>query len=99
MRKFTLLLLALCAATPALAAGDPPREGRGRLEAFRGVRQGDILPLNVIRDRIAARLPGASLIGADLIGSVYRLRFMRGANVIIVDVDARSGLPIRCIGC
>lgn len=103
MRKPLFVLAAfgaLAAAVPAQASDQPARDGRDRMEAFRGVRQGDILPLHVIRDRISARLPGASLIGADLIGgSVYRLRFMRGANVILVDVDARSGNPLRCMGC
>jgi hypothetical protein len=104
MRKTSILLAALCALVPAAPtlAGDQRPRGGGpdRLEAFRGVSQGDILPLNVIRDRISARLPGAHLIGADLVGgSIYRLRFMRGANVILVDVDARTGNPLRCSGC
>lgn len=101
MRKFILLLAAAGAtlgATPA--AAQPGRAIQDRLEALRGVRQGDILPLHVIRDRIGERLPGATLIGADLVGGmVYRLRFMRGANVIIVDVDARTGRALRCMGC
>ncbi len=84
----------------APAAAQPLRASQDRLEAFRGVRQGDILPLGVIREQIGARLPGATLIGADLIGgAVYRLRYMRGANVMIVDVDARTGRPLRCSGC
>ena len=100
MRKLILLLAAVGAVSAALPAGaQPQRDSRERQEAFRGVRQGDILPLNVIRDRISRHLPGATLIGADLVGSTYRLRFMRGANVMIVDVDARTGNPIRCIGC
>jgi hypothetical protein len=101
MRKFMLLLAAIGAAAASAPAGaQPMRDSRERQEAFRGVRQGDILPLNVIRDRIGARLPGAVLIGADLIGGmVYRLRYMRGANVIMVDVDARTGQPLRCFGC
>ena len=94
MRKVLLLLTALGAALPAVpaAAGDPP--SRGRQGAFR-----DILPLNVIRDRI--RIPGANLIGVDLVrdGTVYRLRFMRGPNVLIVDVDARTGQMLGCMGC
>lgn len=104
MRTPLTLLAALCALAPAASAWAGDQRGRGgapdRLEAFRGVRQGDILPLNVIRDRISARLPGANLIGADLVGSsVYRLRFMRGGTVILVDVDARTGNPLRCSGC
>jgi hypothetical protein len=101
MRK-SIIFLAACAAAlgSGPAPGEPIRASQDRLEAFRGVRQGEILPLNVIRERIDARLPGAMLIGADLIGgAVYRLRYMRGANVMIVDVDARTGRPLRCSGC
>ena len=101
MRKPFILLAAIAAACGSSpAAAQPLRASQDRLEAFRGVRQGDILPLGVIRERIGARLPGAMLIGADLIdGAVYRLRYMRGANVMIVDVDARTGQPLRCSGC
>ncbi|HEY0114136.1 MAG TPA: hypothetical protein VGB54_00300 [Allosphingosinicella sp.] len=97
MRKFFLLLAGVGAALgsgPA-GAGQPARSGQ---EAFRGVRQGGLLPLNVIRDRI--RIPGAVLIGVDLVdGVTYRLRFMRGSNVLMVDVDARTGRMLGCVGC
>ena len=96
MRKTLLLIAALGAlAAPIEAAAQPARDSEA---ALRGVQQGDILPLNVIRERI--RINGAILIGVDLIANrVYRLRFMRGANVIMVDVDARTGRPIGCMGC
>ena len=101
MRKPLTILAALAVAlVSSPAAAQPLRASQDRLEAFRGVRQGDILPLPVIRERIGAQLPGATLIGADLIGgAVYRLRYMRGANVMIVDVDARTWRPLRCSGC
>jgi hypothetical protein len=98
MRNLFLFLAAVGAVLPAVPARaeDPPGS---RQEALRGVRQGEILPLNVIRDRI--RIPGATLIGVDLVrdNSIYRLRFMRGPNVMIVDVDARTGRPLGCMGC
>jgi hypothetical protein len=102
MRKFVLMLTALAATGAAgfTAASAVPgvHPMRGSQEAFRGVRQGDILPLNVIRERV--RIPGAVLIGADLIagGAVYRLRFMRGPNVMWVDIDARTGRELARMG-
>lgn len=100
MRKFVLMIAALSAAAPALAqaqSGQPrPRDTEA---AARGVRHGDILPLPAVRERV--RIPGATLIGADLLsnGFIYRLRFMRGSNVMFVDVDARTGRVLGCMGC
>jgi hypothetical protein len=99
MRNHLLLLAAIgavSAATPGPA--QPTRASQDRLEAFRGVREGNLLPLNVIRDRVAARFPDARMIGADLIGAIYRVRLMRGRDVMLVDVDGRSGQLLRCIG-
>jgi hypothetical protein len=90
MRLFSVLIAAMAATIPAVAQADVPHRSREPDAAYRGVRQGDILPLSVIRDRV--RIPGATFIGADLIGGTrYRLRFMRGMDVIFVDVDARTG--------
>ena len=90
--RFLLPLIAAASGliVPAPADASWPRF-RETEQAQRGVREGDILPLNVIRERV--RIPGAHLIGADLIagGTRYRLRYMRGVNVIWVDVDARTG--------
>jgi hypothetical protein len=92
--RFLLPLFALAAglAVPTEAdAQNWPRFREAQQQAQRGVREGDILPLHVIRERI--RIPNAQFIGADLIadGTRYRLRFMRGVDVIWVDVDARTG--------
>lgn len=97
MRLLPILLAAAGLAVPAAADASNPRF-RDAEEAFRGVREGEILPLQVIRDRI--RIPGAQLIGADLIagGTRYRLRFMRGPNVLWVDVDARTGRVLGTAG-
>ena len=91
--RFLLPIIALAAglATPVAAEASSWPRFRESQQAQRGVREGDILPLNVILGRI--RIPGAQFIGADLIadGARYRLRFMRGVNVIWVEVDARTG--------
>lgn len=60
--------------------------------AYRAMSNGDILPLPVIRSRV--RVPGAEYIGAEFDGRVYRLKYMRGAEVIWIDVDARTGRVI-----
>ena len=98
MRKPLLLLAAIgvtLSAMPATAADQPMRASQDRQEAYRGVRQGGILPLNAIRARV--RIPGAELIGIDLNGAVYRLRFMKGQDTAIVHVDGRTGQPLRCV--
>ena len=95
--RFLLPFIALAAGLSVPTAADAqnwPRFREAQQQAQRGVREGDILPLNVIRERI--RIPNAQFIGADLIadGTRYRLRFMRGVDVIWVDVDARTGAVI-----
>jgi len=88
--RFLLLLAAAGLLLPA-----PPAEARGlhRLReqdaAYRAAQQGRILPLPTIRARI--RVPGAEFIGAEFDGRIYRLKYMRGAEVIWIDVDARTG--------
>ena len=57
--------------------------------AYRATQQGRILPLPMIRARI--HIPGAQFIGAEFDGRVYRLKFMRGSEVIWIDVEASTG--------
>ncbi len=90
--RFLLLLLAV-----GLAWSAHPVDARRGLSpmrgdqdaAYRATQQGRILPLPVIRSRI--RVPGASFIGAEFDGIIYRLKYMRGSEVIWIDVDARTG--------
>jgi hypothetical protein len=99
MRALTLFLAAaIGAAVPVAAAdaqgrGDPQGRGlqRGREQdnAYRAMQQGQILPLPQIRSRI--RVPGATFIGVEFDGRIYRLKYMRGSDVIWIDVDAQTG--------
>jgi hypothetical protein len=99
MRNFALFAAAaaLIQVVPADAQGrgqPRPAHQRDQDAVYHGMQQGDILPLPVILSRI--RVNGARFIGADLdsSGSVYRLTYMRGADVIRVHVDARTGRPL-----
>ena len=89
MRALFLLAVASLAllAVPADARG--LQSMREQDAAYRAAQQGQILPLPMIRARI--RIPGAQFIGAEFDGRVYRLKFMRGTEVIWVDVEARTG--------
>ncbi len=85
-----LLTLALA----ALAAVAPPAQAqrfqRDQDRALEGIRNRDYLPLDAIRSRI--RIPGAVFIGAEVVGpGIYRLKYMRGPDVIWIDVEARTG--------
>ena len=91
MRFLSLLLAAglVMAAHPADA--QRLRASRGEQDAaYHGTQQGEILPLSVIRSRI--NVPGAQFIGVEILdGRIYRLKYMRGSEVIWIDVDARTG--------
>ena len=83
----------LLTAVPASAQRGPSQRGLQESEqdrAYRATQQGEILPLPMIRARI--RVPGAHFIGAEFIdGRIYRLKFMRGTEVIWIDVEASTG--------
>ena len=92
MRSLLLIL-----ARPGLRARPPRRSGMGAARgeqdaAYRAMSQGEILPLAQIRARIS--VPGAQFIGVEFDGRIYRLKFMRGSELIWIDVDARTGRVI-----
>jgi hypothetical protein len=90
MRFIALTLAAglLWSAQPSDAQRLRPMRGEQEA-AYEATQQGQILPLNTIRQRI--RVPGAQFIGVEFDGRIYRLKFMRGSDVIWIDVDARTG--------
>lgn len=90
MRLLLLLAAASLAAGPTLASASALQRDREQAGAYRAMQQGRVLSLTEIRARI--RVPGAEYIGVEVLGPmVYRLKFMRGADVIWIDVDARTG--------
>ena len=81
-------------AQPGARAAARPREQAG---AYRAMQQGRVLSLTEIRARI--RVPGAQYIGVEVLeGMIYRLKFMRGADVIWIDVDPRTGRIVARTG-
>jgi hypothetical protein len=92
--QLRLLFAAVAAGAlePAVAAAHPPHV-RDQDEAFRGRQQGRFLPLRAIEDRIVPKMRGFDYLGPELEGNVgrYRLKFMRGQQVVWIDIDARTG--------
>ena len=105
MRNLILLIAACGLATPAVARDARDLHGRDRGEArglnrlreqdnaYRATQQGRIRPLPEIRARI--NIPGAEFIGVEFDGRIYRLKYMRGGEVIWIDVDAETGQIVR----
>ncbi len=99
MRVLVLLAAAIGLAAPVAAVDAQGRgleRGREQDNAYRAMQQGQILPLPEIRARI--RVPGATFIGAEFDGRVYRLKYMRGSDVIWIDVDAQTGRILARMG-
>ncbi|MGE0178778.1 MAG: PepSY domain-containing protein [Sphingomonas sp.] len=93
MRLIAVLLLAGLAWSASPAEAQRGGAARGEQDAaYRAMSQGQILSLGQIRSRIT--VPGAQFIGVEFDGRIYRLKFMRGTEVIWIDVDARTGRVI-----
>lgn len=99
MRKLvsTLVGAALLAAgvsgTPAFAQarGQQHRDDQG--QARKAVRDGNILSVREIEQRVLPRMKGAQYLGPeyDSAAMAYRLKFIRDGRVTFVDIDARTG--------
>jgi uncharacterized membrane protein YkoI len=94
MRSFPALFVALLGVTAAVSAPAVagPRE-REQAEAFKGAREGRIIPLREIEQRIVNQMRGFSYLGPEYYAEIgrYRLKFLRGQRVVWIDVDARTG--------
>ena len=88
---FAAALAVGVAAAPALAA-DPPRD---QDRVGQAVREGRVMPLPKIEQRVMPFMGGADYLGPEFNGGIYRLKFMRNGKVIWIDVDAQTG---RIIG-
>jgi len=93
MKRFFASIAAaalLVPATPALAQDND--QGKARKE----MRAGNVLPLRDIEGRILPRMRGFQYLGPayDSTAMAYRLKFLRGSQVVYVDVDARTGAVI-----
>jgi uncharacterized membrane protein YkoI len=88
----TLLLFAALGAAAIATADARPRD-REQDEIFRKTQEGRIMPLRAIENRILPHMRGFDYIGPEfhLAAGRYRLKFMRGGQVVWIDVDARTG--------
>jgi uncharacterized membrane protein YkoI len=81
----------------AMSAGAADARGLQRMReqdnAYRATQQGRALSFTEIRARI--RVPGATFIGVEFDGRIYRLKYMRGSEVIWIDVDAQTGRIVQ----
>ena len=90
-------LLSFALAGAALGAAAVPADARPRDReqdaAFRATRDGSFVPLRAIEARIVPQMRGFTYLGPELDpgSGRYRLKFMRGPQMVWIDVDARSG--------
>jgi hypothetical protein len=93
MTRSSLLICALAGLAVLAPAGAHPPRPRDQDVAFQGRRDGRFLPLRAIEARVVPRMPGFNYLGPELDSGAarYRLKFMRGPQVVWVDVDARTG--------
>ena len=84
-------LLGLTALAPA-ADARPPRD-RDQDAALRALQEGRIMSLRSIESMVVPRMRGFAYLGPELdtASGRYRLKFLRGDEVVWIDIDARTG--------
>jgi hypothetical protein len=90
--RIPLLIVALIGAAASLPAEARPPH-REQDAALRAMQEGRILPLRTIEHMVVSKMRGFTYLGPelDVASARYRLKFMRGAQVIWIDVDGRTG--------
>jgi hypothetical protein len=91
MRVRNLLVFLLCFGVlgPGAAVAGPN-------DVHDMVRAGEIMPLEPIQRRVMQENRGEYVgVQFDQSSRTYRFRFLRDGNLINVDVDARTGVPVR----
>lgn len=93
MRTFFALTLTAAVAASGVATPADARPRREQDAAFHGTMEGRFIPLPLIERRIVPQMQGARYLGPEFDPGAgrYRLKFMRGPQVMWVDVDARTG--------
>ena len=93
MARFSLLVCALAALAAVIPAAAHPPRPRDQDVVFQARRDGRFMPLRAIEGRIVPRMRGFDYLGPEIDPGAgrYRLKFMRGAQVVWIDVDARTG--------
>ena len=94
MRTPVLLAAFIGMAASLPAEARPPH--REQDAALRAMQEGRILPLRAIEGMILPKMRGFSYLGPelDVASARYRLKFMRGPQVIWIDVEASTGREI-----
>jgi len=100
MVRFALHVCALGSIAAVIPAAAHPPRPRDQDVAFQARRDGRFMPLRAIEARIIPHMRGFDYLGPELdaVDGRYRLKFMRGPQVVWVDVDARTGEIIGRMG-
>ena len=96
---FAALGAALLAASPALVTAVPAQaqqaQDRDQDRAYDRARNGDMLPLQSLKQRVIPRMRGYEYLDAELRGTTYRFKFVKDGRLVWVDVDGRTGHILR----
>jgi hypothetical protein len=91
--RIPLLAAAALALVGTSAPTAAPFQGREQDAALKALRQGRIMPLRAIENRIVPKMRGYDYLGPEFDAAAvrYRLKFLREGSMVWIDVDARTG--------